>query len=384
MSPKPRREVRVATPPQPSWIPRLQHALPAAVLLVYTVLFYVSHATYKRIANEDSWIEWLTVAAFLTASLAFAILAARRGWRDGWFAAGLALFCFIIAGEEISWGGRILSLIPPEIFLQNNFQEETNVHNLVNAYMSPKWMNVTILFLWTILLPFLHDLLPRMNVSSARTLLDKLRFFCPPLALMPWALVGIWLQWSYPMEFTSEGVELMTGLIFFAAALPFVPRTRAVFAVLVAPLVLTAIVAFYQDAQGAANNPAKTACAQAEVRAIAAAVEAGGATAKLFERSSVDQRLHYTIERGYIKPDIIQALDSVACAGVASVPRRHKYTVDPWGVAYWIYYSPEDSTEPVPATVYSFGPNRKYDSRLGRLEGTDDIGASTKPLVPKP
>ena len=84
--------------------------------------------------REDGVIEWGTALALLAGSL----LCAYRCWtlrhcRPKTFvlctAAGAAVLFFGM-GEELSWGQRILGVQSPEFFLNNNVQNETNLHNL--------------------------------------------------------------------------------------------------------------------------------------------------------------------------------------------------------------------------------------------------------------
>jgi hypothetical protein len=56
------------------------------------------------------------------------------GSRTWWFLTVtllLGLVLFFGAGEEISWGQRMLGLKSPEFFDKNNSQHETNFHNLI-------------------------------------------------------------------------------------------------------------------------------------------------------------------------------------------------------------------------------------------------------------
>ena len=43
---------------------------------------------------------------------------------------GFAVGCFIIAGEEIAWGQRLLDLSPPEALNRVNHQKELTAHNI--------------------------------------------------------------------------------------------------------------------------------------------------------------------------------------------------------------------------------------------------------------
>ena len=82
---------------------------------------------------------------------------------------------------------------------------------------------------------------------------------------------------------------------------------------------------------------------------------------------------------GYIE-DIVKALDSVTCEGVSTNPNRRLFALDPWGQPYWIYYERSADKTSGTALFYSFGPNRRYDSPQGSIEGTDDIGTRSRPL----
>ena len=77
----------------------------------YALLSELDPDVFYRSVQEDEWLEWATVWAFLGGTLAFAA-AARAQWasvrRLPWFLGGVALFCFLVAMEEISWGQRLI------------------------------------------------------------------------------------------------------------------------------------------------------------------------------------------------------------------------------------------------------------------------------------
>jgi len=351
-----------------------QHGAPAAIFLLYLFLWKTSPERVPQLGQEDSWIEWLTVAAFGSAGAAFALVGLKRGWRDGWFAWGLALFCFVVAGEEISWGQRLVGFVPPEVFLQKNYQEEANLHNIFNDQMGPKWMLVFVLAGWGLLLPV-------MKLAGAKTLLEQLRVIEPPIVLAPWFLVSLVLLQHYPLEMTAEYVELIGGLLFLATAIPLVERSRWAALAVIVPLVGAAAAAAYPALEAAFGSPNKLECAEAETRALTAAIEGGASLPGLFVRRSSDYRVHTSIEAGFLKREIVQSLDSVACEGVSKNPNRRRYALDPWGQPYWLYYVRGADRKSGTALFYSFGPNRRYDSPAGRLDGTDDVGSRSRPLM---
>ena len=129
---------------------KLRHAIrrPSDELIVQALLFTVSSfllfAVFHAAVNlqafhdvfivEDGFIEGSTVLALFAGMLiCLRRLVTLRGVRSGGFLAVtgfLAVFCFFGAGEEISWGQRILQIETPEFFKTHNKQQETGFHNL--------------------------------------------------------------------------------------------------------------------------------------------------------------------------------------------------------------------------------------------------------------
>src|SRR3982750_910612 len=116
-------------------IEKLILVLVTIMLIVGFVLFYTNVPMFERYVVEDGIVEWLTVAGlifgFIVCVSRFFRLFKKRNW---WFLTVtilLGLMLFFAAGEEISWGMRILGIRPSEFFEKNNAQHETNLHNLV-------------------------------------------------------------------------------------------------------------------------------------------------------------------------------------------------------------------------------------------------------------
>lgn len=85
--------------------------------------------------KEDALIEWLTVVALLFgAGLCFYRFYLLRAVKKKFFLFAtfvLGLLFIFGAGEEISWGQRLLGIHSPEFFINHNTQYEMNFHNLV-------------------------------------------------------------------------------------------------------------------------------------------------------------------------------------------------------------------------------------------------------------
>ena len=106
-----------------------------AIIITGFILFYTNLPAFVIYVEEDGFVEWLTVLGLiLGVGICLRRLISLRKQRSWWFLfciAGLALLLFFAAGEEISWGQRILGIKSSEFFNKNNAQHETNLHNLV-------------------------------------------------------------------------------------------------------------------------------------------------------------------------------------------------------------------------------------------------------------
>lgn len=104
--------------------------LAAIVISLWDEVFF-----YEVFAAEDGLFEYGTAVFLFIASLVLfahmASLWAKGDRRKAVFTVLYGLLFFFAAGEEISWGQRIIGWESSEYFLENNHQAETNVHNMV-------------------------------------------------------------------------------------------------------------------------------------------------------------------------------------------------------------------------------------------------------------
>jgi hypothetical protein len=241
--------------------------------------------------------------------------------------------------------------------------------------MGPKWMLIFLLGGWGLILPVLRR-------GGAGKLAERWKVIDPPIVLAPWFILALALLQAYPFEMTAEYIELIAGALFLVTAIPMLQWNRRTVLAVAAPLVAVGAAASYQVLQDSFGSPQKLACAQAETRAFVTALEGGAGLPGLFTRRSIDFRVYTTIQRSYLSADIVKALDSVACEGVSTNPNRRLFALDPWGQPYWLFYERSADKTSGTALFYSFGPNRRYDSPQGSIEGTDDIGTWSRPLMP--
>lgn len=107
-------------------------------LFLYALLFYiylVNKELFLFINAEDTLVEYCTSISFLLSSFGLFWLQKFikiKVIRIGVLLAAIGLF--VIAGEEVSWGQRLLNIETPEVIAENNTQGELTLHNLSFIY----------------------------------------------------------------------------------------------------------------------------------------------------------------------------------------------------------------------------------------------------------
>jgi hypothetical protein len=201
-----------------------------AVLAASTALH---RPLFRFLMREDSVFEWAQVV-FMVAAVVLATNVALRLYRQGlvvpaalWlvFAAG----CFVIAGEEIAWGQRLLDINAPEALDKINHQQELTAHNIrgvqdaVNLVFVCAGLYGTAVTAW-------FRLGPRRRLSPLAELLT------PPLFLSSLFLIVTGYKLARLLFFEEarylvvkygEFVELCLAVAFFAFAHYTLRRLRA-------------------------------------------------------------------------------------------------------------------------------------------------------------
>lgn len=345
---------------------------------------------YYRFVSEDGPVEWATFWALVLGTVANAVLAVRaaRTVDPGagpaaatgrltacWYPAGLALFCFLVAGEEISWGQRLLGYLPPEYFLSHNIQVEANIHNLVRPFLWSFGIQAVIAG-FGIVVPLL--LLTRRPARLAR----RVGLYVPPAGWAPGFAAMLALYVAHPYELCEELIELGLGLGFGLSALwewreevpgsPLAARTQRPF-VLVAAAVLVALLGALSAS--ATDGPADTddpRVAQAEAELEALREDLVAMRQARAGKFATECNLHVRI-RTIDKQVRLTALHEGKFSQVAGQlsPERARYFLDPWNMPYWISDQCDSAARYI--LVYSFGPDRKRDSTHWEVAG-DDLG----------
>lgn len=335
---------------------------------------------YYSIAQEDQVIEWTTMWSFLIASLG-GVFGVILGWyqfkKFEWFYAGLALFCFIVAMEEISWGQRFFGYLAPDYFLENNFQQELTVHNMMDTSFR-KFILKAILLGYGVILPLL------MQNSALHRLLINLRFVIPPIALIPSFFLAFCLYVIYPWKLTGEVVELMMGICFLFTILFCLFDFKYIRRVLIGHkqtisligIILIIFLLGFGSAKGVNYNMKKsffkTMGCRLELEAIKKDFNSQlNETGEFPIPKYVHTRL-YTTAKKY-------NLNWLYENGYANIYKQEKFQkraeffIDPWNMPYWVQFKGNKKVGRVRLVFYSFGPNRKRDSDDWNIKG-DDIG----------
>jgi hypothetical protein len=157
-------------------------------ILGLAVLWSHDNAASWRLLVEDGIVEWMQFLCFALLSGLLGFLAVEQWQREPKINlqflafAGLCALVGLAALEEVSWFQRVLHIVPPEFFAQNNRQGETNLHNLA---MGKSSLHKAVLLKVIAVVGLTHNvilpLLARKKVA-VRTFVEKFGLYLPPLS----------------------------------------------------------------------------------------------------------------------------------------------------------------------------------------------------------
>lgn len=333
-------------------LPQLCLFVTAAALLAAAEL---SSSRFERLMQEDGWAEWATFTVFLVAGfLAGRAVLTRFPRRELSLARlallGLALFCVFVAGEEISWGQRLLGFKPAQLFLEHNFQQESNFHNLLKGVLDTRWMVFGICATYGVVAPYL------VRVARFPEAL------APSLSLLPWFALVAFLEFSYPYELVGELAELLLGLVLLVdvsartSELESEPRAALTCGALqVVGLASALLIVPLNDLALSMQSSELVAFTRAELTMLSERISRGAVVApKLFQKREVHKRMYTAVQAGYLELE----------------PGRHY--LDAWNSPYWVSFERKGEQRAI-LRLYSFGPNRRRDHELhGKANRTSD------------
>jgi hypothetical protein len=196
----------------------------AVALAVVPVLLLPLRDAYRSLLVEDGPVEWLQFACLVLIAPTYLWLARDLRHRRQTWLAGLYLVAAIgvvfIAGEEISWGQRIIGWATPESIAAINKQDETNIHNvgLVLRVFNAATLTIALL---AIALP-----IARWTIWPNRARSAVAYALVPPLALAPaFALAFAYRAMRFVIipeaGFSLTKYQEATELAFYLALLSF-------------------------------------------------------------------------------------------------------------------------------------------------------------------
>ncbi|MBV7534914.1 hypothetical protein KW842_03940 [Duganella sp. sic0402] len=157
-------------------------------VLGLAIAFAHDQAALWRLLVEDGIVEWMQFLCFVFLSALLAFLAVEQWQREPKVNlqllafVGLSALVGLAAMEEISWFQRVLHIIPPEFFAQNNRQGETNLHNLALGSSS---LHKAVLLKIIAIVGLTHNIILPLLAKKrpgVRTFVEKFGLYLPPLS----------------------------------------------------------------------------------------------------------------------------------------------------------------------------------------------------------
>ena len=159
--------------------PAVYIALAIYIAFTYFILM-MGPGIISATIPEDHFFEIVGAASLLVTSFLFfyGFIVARRSLEKTWVSIAkqlvylaLAVLFFVGAGEEISWGQRILGFETPETVSQVNRQEEFNLHNLTTwetRFLDADRLFDMFWFLFTVFTPAVALVVPPFRRFAGR------------------------------------------------------------------------------------------------------------------------------------------------------------------------------------------------------------------------
>lgn len=200
-------------------IRRVLYTLLAAVTLAAIWYRLMRPEEFSTVfAREDGLVEYGTAILLAAGGGLLIAMAMRVGGYRRWLLAIYALAFVLAAGEEISWGQRILGIESSEFFLEHNRQGETNLHNLMvnDEQLVSFWFGqllTLIVLLYLVALPLLHPV-----AGWARWIADALAVPVPTRRVaaiaVAWSLLVVWIDLPRNWEVYEFVFSVLVCLIF--------------------------------------------------------------------------------------------------------------------------------------------------------------------------
>jgi hypothetical protein len=189
------------------------------IIIIGFVLYYTDLPIFEKYVEEDGIVEWLTVLGLLLGTIVCVSRFLKlRKFKNWWFlfvVIDMGLLLFFAAGEEISWGQRILGIKSSEFFLEKNSQGETNLHNLVvdGVKLNKLIFSIGLIIvmgIYLVVIPFLYKYNPKI-----KNFIDRSGIPLPRIYQVISILVVFLLTSLIPHEKKAELLEAGIALLLF-------------------------------------------------------------------------------------------------------------------------------------------------------------------------
>jgi hypothetical protein len=173
--------------------------IPFLILLLLLLLEASFLNTFITIGTEDHIIEWVSSIVFIGAAI-ISMMSAIKHHQNFLLLSIFSLLSIgflLVAGEEISWGQRILALESNEFFQEVNVQGEITLHNLkpIQDKLGYIYMvaglttGLAFLVKRKVTHPWLKNILPDLHLSTyflPLAMYGAIRVFIGPLQYKTW------------------------------------------------------------------------------------------------------------------------------------------------------------------------------------------------------
>lgn len=180
---------------------------------------FVGLDAFLDYVTEDGPVEWPTALFLFFTSLVclYRVFQYRKMKRPLWLLTlgGLAVLFFFAAGEEISWGQRLLGIESGEFFLEHNKQAETNLHNLIVKGQNLNILIFSRLMFSVLIIYFAFSRLMVLKIPVIRKLVNNFRIPLPKNQHIIMMLVATLMVLLINLTKESELHELSFALVFF-------------------------------------------------------------------------------------------------------------------------------------------------------------------------
>ena len=217
------------------------HEIILGIFLLSFVILFGSYMIYISITDvplyttliwEDGPVEYASAILWVLAAIVLFIYAIKQKFQKTLNFSSLPytvliIFSLLCAGEEISWGQRLLKIPTPEFLKSINVQNETTLHNIGStSFFSNLFFLLTLFFF--IAIPILvrkHDKFKHYLNHYSFPIPNRFAIYIFVISLVIWIIIGVrfgtlgfhpYKLFHYKSQMDDEFFEFLAAYSFFA------------------------------------------------------------------------------------------------------------------------------------------------------------------------